>query len=50
MKELNYFDGIPILSMREDIISSAALTYDQLEVGMILNATIDEVNETDKYV
>jgi hypothetical protein len=28
VKEINYFDGVPILSMREDILGSAALTYD----------------------
>lgn len=28
VKELNYFDGLPILSMREDVLNSAALDYD----------------------
>lgn len=28
VKEINYFDGVPILSMRDDILGSAALTYD----------------------
>jgi len=50
VKEINYFDGCPILSMREDIVGSAALTYDQLRCGMYLNAVIDEVNPQDKYV
>jgi hypothetical protein len=44
VKELNYFDGVPILSMRDDIVSTAALTYDSLTCGQYLNATIEEVN------
>jgi ribosomal protein S1 len=50
VKEINYFDGCPILSMREDIVGSAALTYDQLKCGIYLNAVIDEVNAQDKYI
>jgi ribosomal protein S1 len=50
VKEINYFDGCPILSMREDIVGSAALTYDSLRCGMYLNTMIEEVNTQDKYI
>ena len=33
IKEINYFDGLPILSMREDIINTNSLTYDSIEIG-----------------
>jgi hypothetical protein len=44
VKEINYFDGCPIMSMREDIVGSAALTYGDLKCGMYVNAVIEEVN------
>lgn len=50
VKEINYFDGCPILSMREDIVGTIALNYDQLTCGMYLNATIEEVNAEKKYI
>lgn len=50
VKEINYFDGCPILSMREDIVGTMALNYDQITCGMYINATIDEVNVKDHYV
>ena len=33
VKEINYFDGCPILSMKEEIIGTAALNYDQISCG-----------------
>lgn len=33
VKEINYFDGCPILSMRDDIIATVALNYDQITCG-----------------
>ena len=50
VKEINYFDGCPILSMREDVVGTMALNYDQITCGMYVNATIDEVNSKDHYV
>jgi hypothetical protein len=50
VKEINYFDGCPILSMREDIVGTVALNYDSLKVGDYLTAKIEEVNSVDKYV
>lgn len=50
VKELNYFDAKPILSMREDIVNSSALNYQGIEVGMFVTGKIEEVNEADKYI
>ena len=44
VKEINFFDGCPIMSMRDDIVGSAALTYADLKCGIYINAIIDEVN------
>jgi hypothetical protein len=40
VKEINYFDGCPILSMREDIVGTSVLNYDQITCGMYLNPVI----------
>lgn len=45
VKEINYFDGCPILSMKDDIVNSSVLNYDSLKCGMFVSATIEEVNE-----
>ena len=50
VKEINYFDGCPILSMRDDIVATVALTYESLKCGQYLTATIEEVNQQDKYI
>jgi len=28
VKEINFFDGLPILTMREDLVSSTVMNYD----------------------
>jgi ribosomal protein S1 len=50
VKEINYFDGCPILSMREDIVGTSVLNYDQITCGMYLNPVIEEVNTKDRYI
>ncbi len=48
VKEINYFDGKPILSMREDVVNTSALNYKTLQVGMFVQGTIEEVKEQEK--
>lgn len=48
VKEFNFFDGRPILSMKEDVLSASALDYDSLKVGDTTYATIDSVNSQTK--
>ena len=50
VKEINYFDGCPILSMKDDVVNSAALSYKSLQCGMYVNVVIEEVNDHDKYI
>jgi hypothetical protein len=33
VKELNYFDGLPILSMKEPLLKTAFLDYTQIKIG-----------------
>ena len=50
VKAVNYFDGVVQLTMRNQILNSAALDYSQLTVGQFVNATIDSVNDPKKQV
>lgn len=50
VKELNFFDGTAHLTMRSQIVNSAALDYSSIEIGQFVNATIDSVNEVKKTV
>jgi len=50
VKEFNYFDGKPVVSMREDVLSAIVLDYDSIKVGDTMFATIDGVNATTKAV
>lgn len=50
VKEINYFDGKPILSMRSDILQTQAMDYKALESGMYVTGKIEEVNEVEKYI
>lgn len=45
VKEINYFDGVPILSLRDDVVNSSALNYKNIKCGDFISATITEVNE-----
>lgn len=45
VKELNYFDGLPVLTMRGTIVGSSALDYASLQVGGFVKATIDSINQ-----
>jgi hypothetical protein len=33
VKEINFFDAVPYLTMRKETVGSAALDYNSLEVG-----------------
>jgi ribosomal protein S1 len=50
VKENNYFDGMPILSCREDVLKADALNYGQIKVGMVLNATTKGLSKDGKGV
>ena len=50
VKELNYFDGVALLSMKSQIVNTIAMDYASIEVGQFVNANIDSVNEHRKIV
>lgn len=50
IKEHNYFDGRPILSMKEEVLTAAALNYDSIKVGDVTYATIESVDAVKKQV
>jgi hypothetical protein len=50
VKEINFFDGVPLLSMKAEIVASPALDYNSLEIGQFVNATIESVNELRKTI
>ena len=50
IKEHNYFDGKPILSMKEEVLTASVLDYDSVNVGDITYATIESVNAVNKQV
>jgi len=50
IKEINYFDRIPILSMRENILASQPLNYHMIEVGQFYQAKIEKVNLDKKFI
>lgn len=50
VKEFNFFDLMPILSLKEDLISGGSLDYASLELGSTHQAIIESINETKKEV
>jgi len=46
IKEFNYFDGMPILSNKQEILESQALEYSSLTPGLDVKGKITEVKET----
>ena len=50
MKEYNYFDSMPVLTMKQDILKTSALDYSSIAVGEVHTATIVSVNESKKQV
>ena len=48
MKEYNYFDAMPVLTMKQDVLKTSALDYSSVAVGEVHTATITAVNESKK--
>lgn len=44
VKEINYFDGMPILSSRDSVLTSKSLNYDMIKTGDFFDAKIEKVN------
>ena len=50
IKELNFFDGMPIVTLKDEIVGSSALNFSSLQVGGFVQAKIDSVDESRKVV
>lgn len=50
IKEINYFDRVPILSMRGTVLASKSLNYHMIEVGQFYQAKIAKVNLDKKFI
>jgi len=44
IKEINYFDGVPVLSTRDSVLASASLNYSMIKAGEFFTAKIEKVN------
>jgi len=44
VKEFNFFDGLPILSMIDSVVKSSSLDYKTLAVGEFLTGKIESVS------
>lgn len=50
VKEVNYFDGLSVVSMRDDVLKAEAFDYTQVAVGQYLNAKIKKISETSSVI
>jgi len=50
IKEINYFDGMPILSARSSVLGSQSLNYSLIKAGEFFSAKIEKVNVSKQYV
>lgn len=45
VKEINYFDGVPIISSKNSILTSKSLNYDMINPGDFFDAKIEKVDK-----
>ena len=50
IKEINYFDGMPILSSRDSVLTSKSLNYDMIKPGDFFDAKIEKVDQNHQSV
>jgi predicted RNA-binding protein with RPS1 domain len=50
VKEINYFDSKPILSIRESLLKTESLSFDTLKVGQFFQAVIEKVVLEKNYI
>ena len=44
VKEINWFDARPVVTLRDSLLAAGSLNYHQIEVGQFLKATISKVD------
>lgn len=50
IKEINYFDGVPVLSTRDSVLASSSLNYSMIKAGEFFTAKIEKVNLAKQYI
>ena len=50
VKEINYFDGIPVLSSRDSVLNSSSINYSMIKAGAFFNAKIEKVNLAKQFI
>lgn len=50
VKEINYFDMTPLLSIKKEVLGSENISYQHVKVGAYVEGTVEKVNEEQKYV
>ena len=50
VKEINYFDGIPVLSSRDSVLNSSSINYSMIKAGEFFNAKIEKVNLAKQFI
>ena len=47
IKELNYFDGIPLLTTENDKVKAKLITWDNMNIGDLIKVEVMEVKENE---
>ena len=50
VKEINYFDMVPHLSIKDKVLKEDTLNYHMIKAGMYFDATISKVNTDKKFI
>lgn len=50
IKEINYFDRVPVLSSKGSVINSESLNYAMIKAGDFYNAKIEKVHQSKNYI
>ena len=47
VKEINWFDGVPVVTIRDGLLGAECLNYHQIQIGQYIKASITRVNAVD---
>lgn len=50
VKEINWFDGLPVVTIRQALLGADCLNYHQMSVGQYVKATVARVDTINKFV
>ena len=50
VKEINWFDGLPVVTIRQGLLGAECLNYHQITIGQYVKAKVVKVDTVNKYV